>query len=275
MKINKKKIFRWLKVIALVYAVIGIALFYLQDRFLFHPQKLSSDHVFKFDLPFKEVNIPFNETDTVNMIKFFPGDSVKKDYSAKGVVIYYHGNMENVEHYAAFAKPFTKAGYEVWMEDYPGFGKSTGELTEENLYAQAIEVKRMADAKFSADSIIIYGKSFGTGIAAYVAANSKAKLLVLETPYYSIPGLFETYAFIYPVQQMSTYKIPTYQYLEGVDFPVVIFHGTKDGVISYSCAARLKKELKPADKFITVPGADHQNINQQEMYYRAIDSLLR
>ncbi len=275
MKINKRKIFRWLKVFALVYAVIGIALFYLQDRFLFHPKKLSSNHVFKFDQPFEEVNIPFDETDTVNMIKFFPAESVRKDHAAKGVVVYYHGNMENVEHYAAFAKPFTKAGYEVWMEDYPGFGKSSGELTEEKLYSQAIEVKRMADAKYGSDSIIIYGKSLGTGIAAYVASNSKAKLLVLETPYYSIPALFGTYAFIYPVQQMSTYKIPTYQYLQAVDFPVVIFHGTNDGVIPYRCAARLKQDLKPTDKFITVPGADHHNINQQEIYYRVIDSLLK
>ena len=271
MKINRQKIFRWLKIILLIYAVIGIALFWAQDKFLFHPKKLSSDHVFKFDQPFEEVNIPFNETDTVNMIKFLPRDS-----AAKGVVVYYHGNMNNVEHYAAFVKPFTKAGYEVWMEDYPGFGKSRGQLSEEILYAEAIEVKRMADAKFAPENIIIYGKSLGTGIAAYVASNSKtAKLLILETPYYSIPALFGTYAFIYPVSRMANYKIPTHTYLEDVHFPVVIFHGTKDGVIPLSCAEKLKGELKPADKFIAVPGAGHQNINQQEIYFKAIDSLLR
>ena len=270
MKINKKKIFRWLKVIALLYAVIGLALFYLQDRFLFHPTKLSSDHVFKFDQPFEEINIPFNETDTVNMIKFFPADSVRK-----GVVVYYHGNMDNVEHYASFVKAFTKAGYEVWIEDYPGFGKSTGEMTEQILYNEAVEIKRMADAKYGADSIIIYGKSFGTGIAAYVASNAKAKMLILESPYYSIPALFGTYACMYPVSRMSTYKIPTHTYLEDVNFPVIIFHGIDDDVIPYSCAARLKAVLKKTDEFITVPGADHHNINQKDIYYKAIDSLLK
>ena len=269
MTINKKKLFRVVKILLLIYASIGIALYYLQEKLLFHPEKLESSYIFKFDQKFEELSIPFNAEDTLSLIKFLPPDPVRR-----GVVVYYHGNMKNITHYAEFAKPFTKAGYEVWMEDYPGFGKSKGERTEKKMYEQAIEVKRMADAKYHADSIIIYGKSLGTGIAAYVASASHAKLLVLETPYYSIPALFGTYAFIYPVSQMSTYKIPTYKYVEEVDFPVVIFHGTRDNVIPLSCAEKLKKQLKPADKFIIVPGADHRDINRSTIYYRVMDSLL-
>ena len=73
------------------------------------------------------------------MIKFFPADSVRK-----GVVVYYHGNKENIERYAKFANNFTKHGYEVWMEDYPGFGKTTGERTEKKMYEQALQVQKMA-----------------------------------------------------------------------------------------------------------------------------------
>jgi alpha-beta hydrolase superfamily lysophospholipase len=266
---TKRKLFRILKIVLLIYASIGIALYYLQERFLFHPQKLESNYQFRFDQKFEELSIPFNDEDTMSLVKFLPAGSTRK-----GVVVYYHGNTANIAHYAEFAKPFTKAGYEVWMEDYPGFGKSRGERDENKMYAQAIEVKRMADARFHTDSIIIYGKSLGTGIAAYVASASHAKLLVLETPYYSIPALFGTYAFIYPVSQMSRYKIPTYEYVENTDMPVVIFHGTKDKVIPLSCAERLKKVLKPSDKFITIKGADHRNINSTPEYYRAIDSLL-
>ncbi|MEJ7610895.1 MAG: alpha/beta fold hydrolase [Ferruginibacter sp.] len=270
MALQKLKIIRWVKIILLIYATIGIALYYLQEKFLFHPVRLSSDYQYKFDQPFKEINLPFNETDTLSMVKFFPADTLRK-----GVVVYYHGNMENINHYAAFAKTFTKLGYEVWMEDYPGFGKSRGVLTEEKLNSQAIEVKRMADAAYGTDSIIIYGKSLGTGIAAYVAAASNAKMLLLETPYYSIPDLFGRYALIYPTSQMSTFKIPTHTYLENVHFPVVIFHGTKDRVIPYTSAAKLKQQLKPGDKFITIAGAGHADLNASESYYRSIDSLLR
>ncbi len=269
MTINKKKIFRWLKIIAFLYAGIGLALFYLQERFLFHPLKLANDYQFKFDGNFEEIRMPFNETDTMSFVKFFPTDSI-----SRGVIIYYHGNMENINHYAAFTKPFTKLGYEVWVEDYPSFGKSTGEITERKLYDQAMQVKKMADMKFSSDSIIIYGKSIGTGIAAFVASNSKAKILVLETPYYSIPALFNCYAPIYPSSTMANFKIPTNEYLQDVHYPIIIFHGTNDGVIPYRSASKLKAVLKVTDKFITVPDATHQNINTSKIYYDAIDSLL-
>jgi uncharacterized protein len=269
MSFNKKKILGWVKIIAVLYAGIGIGLFYIQDKFIFHPTKRTSDYRFKFEGKFEEINIAFNETDTMNLIKFLPSDSVRK-----GIVIYYHGNMNNIEHYAAFTKPFTSKGYEVWMEDYPSFGKSTGVITEKKLYEQAMQVKKMADSKYKSDSIIIYGKSLGTGIAAYVASNTSAKMLVLETPYFSIPALFNCYAPIYPTEAMANFKIPTFEYLQDVKYPITIFHGTSDGVIPYRSSIKLKTFLKPIDTYITVPKADHININKTKIYLKAIDSLL-
>ncbi|HEX2684146.1 MAG TPA: alpha/beta fold hydrolase [Ferruginibacter sp.] len=272
---NKKKILRWLKVIILIYCIIGIALYYLQEKFLFHPEKLSSGYKYNFPansagkVLFEEVNIPFNDKDTVNMIKFFPADSMRR-----GVVLYFHGNRENINRYAKFAGNFTRHGYEVWMEDYPGFGKSTGERNEKKMYEQALQVQKMAASRYGKDSIIIYGKSFGTGIAAYVASESFNKRLILETPYYSIPSLFSCYAPIYPTDQMSNYKIPTYKYLQDVKYPVSIFHGTKDGVIPYRNAARLKEGLKPGDEFITIEKGTHQNLAGFALYKQKLDSLL-
>ena len=266
---NRKKIFRWLKIIVLLYCLIGIALFYLQERFLFHPEKFSNAYVYHFNVPFEEINIPFNRTDTINMIKFFPVDSVRR-----GVVLYYHGNKENIERYAKFANSFTKHGYEVWMEDYPGFGKSTGERTEKKMLEQGLQIRKMAASKYGADSIIIYGKSFGTGIAAYVASETNNKRLMLETPYYSIPSLFSCYAPIYPTGRMSIYKIPTNEFLADVKYPVSIFHGNDDGVIPYRNAARLKAVLKPTDEFITVEKGTHHNLATFDVYKNKLDSLL-
>lgn len=272
---NRKKLYRWLKIIVLVYCVIGIALYYLQERFLFHPEKLAPNHTFGFhylasrDIPFEEVSIPFNKTDTISMVKFFVEDSVKR-----GLVLYFHGNKENIYRYARFVSNFTSRGYEVWMEDYPGFGKSTGERTEQKLYEQALQIRKMAAAKYGADSIIIYGKSFGTGIAAYVASETINKRLILETPYYSIPSLFSCYAPIYPTTQMSTFKIPTNEYLAEVHYPICIFHGNDDGVIPYRNASRLKTVLKPTDEFVTVDKGTHHNLNDFPLFRQKLDSLL-
>jgi len=245
-------------------------MFYLQDYILFKPEQFAKDHVFHFNVPFQEVNIPFNETDTMNMVKFFPKDSVRK-----GVVLYFHGNRQNIERYAKYASTFTKNGYEVWIEDYPGYGKSTGTRTEKKMLAQALQIQKMALAWYHADSIILYGKSLGTGIAAYVASQTNCKRLILETPYCSIPDVFAAYAFIYPTQRMITYKIPTNEYLQDVNYPITIFHGTNDWVIPYRCASKLKKVLKPTDEFITIEDGTHNNIATFDLYKRKLDSLLQ
>lgn len=267
---KKKIILRWLKAAIFVYSAIGIALYYLQDKFLFHPQPLSPDHVFHFKGPFEEVKLPFNKTDTLSMIKFLPTTSVRK-----GVVLYFHGNKENVERFARFATNFTSHGYELWMEDYPGYGKSTGERTEKKMLEQALQIQKLALSKYGKDSIILYGKSLGTGIAAYVAANSDCRRLILETPYYSIPSLFDCYAPIYPTTAMSNYRLPVYEYLEDLKIPVSIFHGTEDWVVPYSEACKLRGLLKNTDEFITIQQGGHRNLDDFSLFHQKLDSLLQ
>ena len=266
----KKKILRWTKIFVLFYCIVGIALYYLQDYFLFHPTVLPRNYQYHFNVPFSEVDIPFNKTDTLNMVKFTPVDSVRK-----GVVIYFQGNRENINRFAKFSTNFTKLGYEVWMADYPGYGKSVGNRTEKILYQQSIQLYKMASSKYAKDSIVIYGKSFGTGIAAYLAAEYDCKQLILETPYYSIPDLLGAYTLIYPIQRMSKYKIPTYQYLEDIKVPITIFHGTDDWVIPYSCAEKLKEVLKTTDQFVTIEKGSHNDLNDFPLYHQKLDSLLK
>ncbi|MEO6812288.1 MAG: alpha/beta fold hydrolase [Ginsengibacter sp.] len=267
---TKRKILRWATGITFFYCSIGIALFYLQEKFLFHPRLLSEDFIFRFDIPFKEVKIPMNNTDTIDMIQFFPKDSI-----IKGVVLYFHGNTGNVNRYAKYVSNFTDNGYEVWMPDYPGFGKTTGKLTEKMMYKEATAVYKLADSKFAPDSIIVYGKSLGSGVASYIAAKQKCKRLILETPYYSIPSLFSSYAPIYPTNRMSHFKFPVGDYLKEVDIPITIFHGTSDKVIFYSNAAKLKKVLKPGDEFINIIDGGHNNLNDFALFHEKLDSILK
>ena len=266
----KNTITRSLKVLILLYGLIGIILFYTQDYFLLHPTVIERNIPYTFAVPFKEIDLPINSTDTINMVQFFSTLPI-----TKGVVLYFHGNTGNINRYAKYAANFTSKGYEVWMEDYPGFGKSIGVINEKKLYQQAEQVYLLAAATFSPDSIIVYGKSLGTGIAAYVAATKKCQQIILETPYYNIPSLFNSFAPIYPVNNMANYKLPTFQFLQKVQQPITIFHGTADGVISYSNASKLLAVLKPTDKFITIPNGTHHNINSFALYQHIVDSLIK
>jgi alpha-beta hydrolase superfamily lysophospholipase len=269
-KNRSKKFWKWIKITLTVYVVSGIALYFLQEKFLFHPEKLPEDHVFNFAFPFKEINLAVNNEKNLSIVQFIVPDSV-----CKGVVLYFHGNRKNIERYAPFASNFTKNNYEVWMIDYPGFGKSTGERNEQILYDDALQFYKIARAKFSKDSIIIYGKSIGTGIASQLASARDCKRLILETPYYSIDALFNHYAFIYPVSWMSKYHLPTYRYFENITAPVTIFHGTDDEVIPYNHSKKLLKIARPRDELITIEKGRHNNLNDFPLFHQKLDSVLQ
>ena len=103
---NKQKIVKWIKIIVVVYAIIGIALYALQDLLLFHPVVVQKDSVYQFSQPYKELFIPIDAETNINIIQFQVADAV-----SKGVVLYFHGNRQNIERYAPFASNFTKNNY--------------------------------------------------------------------------------------------------------------------------------------------------------------------
>jgi pimeloyl-ACP methyl ester carboxylesterase len=265
-----KKWKRWITLFLVIYITGGVAFYFFQDKLLFHPEPLKAGEPYHFKQPHREINIPLNKESNMNLVLFSNTDTVRR-----GIVLYFHGNMKNISRYADYAPYFTNNGYEVLMVDYPGYGKSTGEFTEKNLYDFAAQAYKFAQSRFPSDSIIIYGKSMGTGIAARVAYSRSCKRLILETPYYSMTSLAERYFFMYPVDLLLHYKIPTGKYLQKVYAPITIFHGTDDGVIPYSNALKLKDCLKKGDEFVTIKNAGHNDCYTFGETVRKLDSLLR
>lgn len=269
-RMNKKRVIKWAKIVAIIYISGGIALYFLQDAILFHPVTLNRTFSYNFPEPHKDINIPIDSKDTLNLVDFASTDTI-----ARGVVLYFHGNKRNISWYAKYIPYFTRHGYQVLMIDYPGFGKSTGKLTEQKLYDWALQVYKIARKRFPADSIIIYGKSMGTGIAAQLASTRDCKRLILETPYYDFPALVSHYLPIYPVKWMLHYQLPTYQYLQNVTAPITIFHGTKDRVVTYKNSKRLLPFFKSTDELISIEGGSHNNLYRYKETVNKLDSVLR
>jgi len=264
-----KRAWKWIRVVLIIYILVGIALYFLQEKILFQAKKLPESHSFSFTIPFREINLAVNNEKNLSIIQFTVPDSL-----CKGVVLYFHGNRENIERYGRFAINFTKNNYEVWMMDYPGYGKSTGERTEQIIYDDAKEIYKMARARFAKDSIIIYGKSLGTGIASYLASVKDCKRLILEAPYYSMDALIRHYVPIYPVTWMNKFHFPTYAYFERVDAPITIFHGNDDRLIPYSHSRRLIKIAKPGAELVTVEKGEHNDLNDYPLFHQKLDSVL-
>jgi len=269
---QKRYVVKWIKIVVSLYILVGVILYFLQDKFLLHPVPLPLDYKFQFKAPFEERLVQYDSATSFDIVRF----KSQTDSAKKGAVIYCHGNMENINRYAKLANNFTQHGYEVWMMDYPSFGKSTGKFNEAIVYTETLQVYKMVRAAgFSTDSIIIYGKSLGTGIAAQLASVRDCKSLILESPYYSLADLAAHYCWMYPVNFLLRYHIPTYEYLKKVTAPVTIFHGTNDETIPFDNAEKLQKEIfKKGDTLITIKGGHHNDLNDFPLMQQKLDSLL-
>ena len=263
---------RWLKGLLIAYCLVGILLYTLQDVVLFRSVAVDKQQEWGFQRPYREVNLAYSSSANLNIVQF---QCTNADSVRRGVVLYLHGNRKNIGWYEKYAERFTSTGHEVWMVDYAGYGKSTGDHNEETLYAYADQLYKLAGNRFPADSIIIYGKSMGTGIATWLAARRPCRRLILETPYYSLPSIIDAWLPIYPTERMMRIRIPTHDYIKEVKAPITIFHGTSDWTIPYRNASRLIPLLKEQDEFITIPGGTHTDLFQFPMVLNKLDSLLK
>jgi hypothetical protein len=239
----------------LVYLSGALLLYFFQDNFIFRSRGLAATHTFSANILHREITVPVNDHDTLHAVLYLPGNE-----PAKGTVLYFHGNRQNISWYEKFVPYFTQRGYEVLMPDYPGYGKSKGVVTEEKLYHWATLVYQIARKRYSADSLIIYGKSLGTGIAAELASRRDCKQLILETPYYQFPAVLQRFLPMYPVSLLLRYQLPTYRYLPQVAAPVTLLHGTNDGVIAFSQSRQLEKLFKKQDRLIVIEGGSHNDL---------------
>lgn len=265
-----QKIRKGIRIFLILYISIGFAIWFFQDNLIFRPKKLPADYVYQFDIPFRELNLRQTREKNISVVQFTVPDSLRK-----GIVLYFHGNRGNINRYAPHAKDFTRNGYEVWMMDYPGFGKSTGKRSEQVFYDDALVLYKMAIKNVSAEHIIIFGKSLGSGIAAQLASVRDCRRLILETPYVRFPSVVGRYLPVYPLGWMLRYQLPTGRYLEQVTAPVSIFHGTRDGVVAYKHARRLQENFRPGDELITIPGGSHNNLFSYSKAVQKLDSLLK
>lgn len=242
-------------------------LYLIQEKLIFNPQKTDLNYTFSFEQKFKEINIKASDGKLLNGILF-------KADSTKGLIFYLHGNSGNVNSWGNVAKTYTDLHYDVFILDYRSYGKSEGEISnQEQLFSDNQLVYNELKKQYSEDKIIVLGYSIGTGLASKLAADNKPKLLLLQAPYYSLTDVMNH---LYPFVPsfILKYKFATNEYLKNCTMPVVIFHGDADEVIYYGSALKLKKEFKPNDQLITLAGQGHNGITYNETYKEELAKLL-
>ncbi|MCL6273434.1 lysophospholipase [Muricauda sp. 2012CJ35-5] len=261
----------WLTVLLTVlaiYVLISVLLYFLQDYFLFKPEKLPDDFQFYYNnQEIDEYNIETRDGATINGLRF-------KTDNPKGVVFYLKGNSKSIKGWGKFAVDFTRHGYDVIMVDYRGFGKSTGRRTQKAVKRDMQVIYNKIKEKVPEKYIILYGRSMGSGFAAKLASMNNPRMLILDAPYYSLSKVAKKYIPFMPLSILIKFPMPTYKWLKYVNCPIHIIHGTDDRLIPYKTSVRLSKIKPKTTKLYTVIGGGHKNLNNFESYHKMLTEIM-
>ncbi|WP_027391724.1 alpha/beta hydrolase [Aquimarina latercula] len=255
-------------IILAFYIIASVALYYLQEYFIFKPEKLDKDFEFYYNNQVvEEYNLETRDGAIINGLHF-------KVENPKGVVLYLKGNSKSIKGWGKFAVDFTRHGYDVCMLDYRGFGKSTGRRSfkaiKRDLQFVYNKLKEKVDEKY----IILYGRSMGSGFATKLASINNPKMLILDAPYYSLSKVAAKFIPFMPISLIMRYPIPTYKWLKYVNCPIHIIHGTHDKLIPFKSSIKLSKVKPKLTRLYTVIGGGHKNLNNFESYHKMLGEII-
>ena len=255
-------------ILVIIVAAVSIFLYFFQEWFLFHPEKLPKDFVFQYEnQQVEEYNLELPDGAVINGLHF-------KSDNPKGVVYYLKGNSKSIKGWGKFAVDFTLHNYDVIMMDYRGFGKSTGKLSQESMKRDALLVYDKIKEQVKESRIIVYGRSLGTGLATKVASMNNPRALILACPYFSMSKNVKRYLPLIPLGLIMRYQMPTYKWIKYVQCPINIIHGTNDRVIRFKSSLRLSQIKPKLTKLYPIIGGGHKNLHNFESYHQAIDEIL-
>ncbi len=248
--------------------VLSILAYFLQDLFIFKPEKLKQDFQFKYDIPFREYFFDVEPGVRINGLHFF------RD-KPKGLILYFHGNTRSIQGWARYAKDFYRYDYDVVLVDYRGFGKSTGKRSEKEMLADMQFVYERLKDEYPEDHLIVYGRSIGSGFATKVASDNEPRYLILDAPYYSFTRVVERFLPILPVSIVLRYHLRTDLWLKKVKCHTYIIHGTKDWLIPLRHSEALQAINPRMITLIRIHGGGHNNLPSFDEYHNFLRDILK
>ncbi len=257
-----------------VSLVLNISVYAQMDKMFYFPSKswINFDYI-DYDLFSHKVG-----KDTFTSYLLYP-----KDRKAKATVLYFHGNGGNVSNYIKYVEPLLNDGFQVFMVDFRGYGKSTGKPTHLNILldGQTFFDFALKQESLQSQKIIICGVSIGSQIATHLAKQNESKVsaLILDSGISSIADIALSYV---PTMNhyfiKNTLKIP-YSAKEDIkslrNIKVLFVHSKYDTVVPFEHYEQVKKNCTAPNKSLIYTGGHIMcPIIETKEYIEAVNSLL-
>ena len=202
------------------------------------------------------------------------------DDQARFTVLAFHGNASNIANRAPTYEFLHDAHVNVLALEYRGYGRSEGKPSEAGIYRDAeAAYDYVANSKgVDPKTIISFGQSLGTAVAAHLAAHRQVAGLVLEAPFPSASRVARKIFWFLPGISLLTYgQFDTRSWLKEIHAPVVIVHCSQDPVIPFQFGQEVYDEALPPKSFIRINGYCHEesSLIAPAQYKTALQEFLK
>ncbi len=247
-----------LVVVALIYLAACVLLYFYQRSLLYFPTTES------------------RLSDAPSMTVESGGESLRvltRQNDGPDAIIYFGGNAEDVST-SLFRFSTVLPNQSLYFVNYRGYSGSTGTPSEEALFSDALAVYDLIRDKHQNISVI--GRSLGSGVAVYLAANRKVDKLVLVTPYDSIENVAKKNFPIFPVSLILKDRFDSALRIPNVEARSIVILADNDEVIPRANSDVLIARF-PSDQVTVkvIDGTNHNSIGTSQTYFDAVVDLLR
>ncbi len=258
-------------VLILLYVGVCIVYFFIQEKFIFVPTWPGDPFESKLATPCEEIILNTPNKGQIHCLLL----SVE---APKGIIIYLHGNTGSLKRWQFMAEELSGYGYDVFVPDFRGYGQSKGRRSESFMHRDMEFCYEYIIERFPNKKLLIYGRSLGCAFATRLASRKSASKVVLETPFFNLIETGKYYLPFLPIKYLLRYRFRSDIYIQHIDCPVRIFHGTKDIVVPHSQALQLFRHAEKHKRdvsMVTIVGGKHANLNSFPAFREKLEEFLQ
>ena len=177
------------------------------------------------------------------------------------VVVYFPGNGDFLAGCVGRFRDVTSDGTGLVALSYRGYAGSSGRPSEQGLLRDAAAAYTLTAARYSADRIVLWGFSLGSGLAVALAAVQPVGRLVLEAPFTSIADIAASLFRLVPVRWLLRDRFRSDERIARVTAPLLIMHGARDATIPIDFGERLFAVAHEPKQFVRFPEGGHNDLD--------------
>ena len=249
-------VLKWaLIVVAIVYAGGFAALFLLQRWFLFPVPQVTRTTPAAAGFPKAEEHFLTTSDGEKVIVWHIPARP------GHPMVLYFHGNGDFLAGFFGRFHDLIADGTGVVALSFRGYAGSSGRPSERGLLRDAAAAYAFAAARYSADKIVAWGFSLGSGVAVALAAEQPVAKLILEAPYTSIADVAASAFPIFPVRLVLRDPFHSDARIARVKAPLLIMHGARDPTIPIAFGERLFALAHEPKQFVRFSDGGHNDLD--------------